>query len=71
MDGELSTMATNWAQRVAAAGTQDGLIPQEAIPALLAERDRVAAQMVSRCRDQMDRSRPGVRQLPRPERGDG
>ena len=51
MDGELSTMATNWAQRVAAAGTQDGLIPQEAIPALLAERDRVAAQMVSRVGD--------------------
>ena len=51
MDGELSTMATNWAQRVAAAGTQGGLIPQEAIPALLAERDRVAAQMVSRVGD--------------------
>ena len=51
MDGELSTMAVNWAQRVAAAGTQDGLIPQEAIPPLLAERDRVAAQMVTRVGD--------------------
>jgi Domain of unknown function (DUF6531) len=51
LNSELSTVAANWAQRVAAAATQGGLIPQEAIPALLAERDRVAAQMVSRVGD--------------------
>ena len=48
LDGDLSAAASAWAARVAAAGTcriRGGLIPQEAIPALLAERDRIATQM--------------------------
>ncbi len=45
---ELLGMQRAWEQRVAAAGTEGGLIPQEAIPALLAERERVATDMVSR-----------------------
>ena len=49
LDGDLSAAASAWASRVAAAGTSpnsgSGLIPQEAIPALLAERDRIATQM--------------------------
>ena len=45
MDGDLSATASAWSSRVAAAGTAGGLIPQEAVPALLAERDRIATQM--------------------------
>lgn len=51
MDGDLSAAASAWTARVAAAGTAGGLIPQEAIPGLLAERDRVAAQMVGTVAD--------------------
>ena len=53
LHGELQQTRSSWAARVAAAGTlQDGsgggLIPQEAIPGLLAERDRIAAGMATR-----------------------
>ena len=46
LHGELQQTRSSWAARVAAAGTpevQGRLIPQEAIPGLLAERDRIAA----------------------------
>ncbi|HWM58886.1 MAG TPA: DUF6531 domain-containing protein [Pseudonocardia sp.] len=48
LHGELTGIRNRWAQTVAAAGTADGLIPQEAIPGLLAERDRIATQMTGR-----------------------
>ena len=51
LDGDLSTMQKNWFARVAAAATEGGLIPQEAVPGLLAERDRVAAAMTTRVAD--------------------
>jgi Hydrolase N-terminal helical domain len=53
LHGELQQTRSAWAARVAAAGTVpdgsgNGLIPQEAIPGLLAERDRIATGMASR-----------------------
>ena len=53
LHGELQQTRSSWAARVAAAGTLPdgsggGLIPQEAIPGLLAERDRIAAGMATR-----------------------
>ena len=51
LDGDLSAAASSWAARVAAAGTAGGLIRQEAIPALLAERDRVVTQMAGMVAD--------------------
>ena len=55
LDGDLSAAASSWAARVAAAGTVPnsggGLIPQEAVPALLAERDRIATQMAGMVAD--------------------
>jgi len=45
----LQRIRADWAARVAAAGTADGgLIPQTAIPGLLAERGQVAADMAGR-----------------------
>ena len=55
LDRDLSAAASSWAARVAAAGTVPnsggGLIPQEAVPALLAERDRIATQMAGMVAD--------------------
>ena len=48
LHGELQQARSSWAARVAAAGTEGGLIPQEAIPGLLAERDRIATGMATR-----------------------
>ena len=53
LHGELQQTRSSWAARVAAAGTLPdgsggGLIPQEAIPGLLAERDRIAVGMATR-----------------------
>jgi hypothetical protein len=46
---ELSRQRSEWAARVAAAGTgPGGLIPENAVAGLLGERDRVAAAMTSR-----------------------
>ena len=46
---ELRTIRSNWAARVAAAGSlAGGLIPEAEIAGLIAERDRIAATMVTR-----------------------
>src|SRR6185369_12355117 len=45
LSATMRVTASAWSSRVAAAGTAGGLIPQEAVPALLAERDRIATQM--------------------------